>query len=73
MALPKPRMMRPTTNIAMFCAAVWITTPINVKTEAQKIVGRRPHESVNTPEMRVPKVQPMKTEAVFNPVVAGVN
>lgn len=47
--------------------------PTKVIIEPQKIAGRRPSLSVNTPEIKDPNMLPKKTDEVLSPVVAGVS
>jgi hypothetical protein len=45
MPIPKPTTYRPTMNIAIFCAADWITMPTKLIVAAQKRLTRRPRRS----------------------------
>jgi hypothetical protein len=71
--LPKPRIMRATTNIAISYAAVCKIMPTMVSNEPQNIARRRPKRSAIIPDTRGPRDEPIKTEAVFRPLVVLFN
>lgn len=73
MAMPNPRIIRPTMNCAMCLAVVQMTAPMMITTAPAAMAMRRPNLSVihaaKGPPIREPTLYSAKTAPINGPVV----